>query len=212
MHIAELLKGHVKWLKIGLQLFVSCGPDIVRNLRALGFEIFLDLKFYDIPNTVANAVRSACDLDISMLTVHAQGGKKMCQAALEASADFSRPPIVACVTVLTSFGEGEVPGIAVNPAQFAMELATEVASWNMPAIVCSPMEVAQIKQIQPQLKCICPGIRPEGFARNDQQRAMSPSEAVANGADFLVLGRPVLQSPDPLKTVAEIIHSMKSAL
>lgn len=208
LRFAELLKGHVKWLKIGLQLFIAGGPEIVRNLRSMGFKIFLDLKFYDIPNTVANAVNSACVLDVSMLTIHAQGGRIMCQAALDAASKTACNPLVACVTALTSFGDGDMPGIAASPEKFAIELAGMVASWGMKAIVCSPKEAAEIKKFQPDLKCVCPGIRPAGASSDDQKRSLGPAEAIAYGADFLVVGRPVLKSPDPTKTVSEIIGAM----
>lgn len=212
LSLAETLKGRVKWLKVGLQLFIAAGPDLLRALREIGFEIFLDLKFYDIPNTVANAVKSACALDVAMLTIHAQGGRRMCQAAYAAAMESERPPIVACVTALTSFGAGEMPGINLPPAEFAIEMAGQVAAWGLKALVCSPLEVARIKEAWPGLACVCPGIRLAGADSNDQKRTLGPGEAAANGADFLVVGRPVTQAPSPQEAVEELLRQMRQSL
>lgn len=200
------------WLKVGLELFISAGPDIVRKLKAMDFPVFLDLKLYDIPNTVAAASKAAAATSADMLTLHLQGGKRMCQAALEAVAHMGQDkPILAGVTALTSFASGEMPGIDREPGVFGKELARNAAQWGLPAIVCSAMEAGAIKQDCPNLLCVCPGIRPSGAASQDQRRIMTPTRAVAAGADFLVVGRPITSAPEPEKACEAILTEMANA-
>lgn len=208
LQMAKNLKGIVSWLKVGLQLFIACGPSIVKHLQSMDFKIFLDLKFYDIPNTVAMASREAIRLGASMLTVHAQGGKRMCQAAQEEADKFSPSPLVACVSVLTSFGKNELPGISENPENFALYLANQIVDWKMRALVCSPLELPVIKSRYPDLKCVCPGIRLADNPEDDQRRIATPQKAAKNGADYIVMGRPILRASNPAEMAASIINNL----
>lgn len=205
LEMAESLAGSARWLKIGLQQFTRNGPEIVRAIRNIGFKVFLDLKFYDIPNTVAAAVAAACELHVDMLTLHCQGGEKMCGAAMRAASAYKKAPLVFGVTALTSFADGEMPGIKDPVGDYAFELARDAAKWGLNGIVCSGFEAARIKKHIPGLLCLCPGIRPQGADKGDQSRVMTPAQAVANGADFIVVGRPVLNAPDPMAAAKDII-------
>lgn len=211
LQLAGSLCGHAEWLKIGLRLFTGSGPFIVRKLREEGFKIFLDLKFYDIPNTVAEAVAAACELGVDMLTIHCQGGKKMCKVALDAASAWGNAPFIFGVTALTSFANGEMPGIGKAVSDFAFELAADAAQWGLNGVVCSGHEAEAIKRDFPALLCLCPGIRPSGSGRGDQSRIMTPAKAVKAGADFLVVGRPIIQAGDPARAAAAIIAEMREA-
>lgn len=210
--LARSLKGLVSWFKVGLELFVASGPRIVEDLKVLGFKVFLDLKFYDIPNTVFSGVRSACQLEVDILTIHCQGGQRMCEAALAAANDGAKSPLIFGVTALTSFAEGEMPGISQSPEAYAFELAGKAASWGLAGIVCSGLEVQNIKKSYPELLCLCPGIRPFASHTTDQRRVVTPMEAVRRGADYMVVGRPITQAPDPQKVVETINGQIQSAL
>ncbi len=203
--MAARLGGIAGWLKIGMELFTACGPQLVRRLSDEGFRIFLDLKFYDIPNTVAGAVRSAVALNVDMLTIHCQGGERMCRAAMGTAAQAARPPLVFGVTVLTSMASGEMPGISLAAEDFALNLACMAAGWGLNGVVCSAREARRIKLQKPGLLCLCPGIRPGGEAGDDQRRTMTPAAAIANGADYLVVGRPILKAPDPAQAARTIL-------
>lgn len=203
--MAGRLKGIAPWVKVGLELFIASGPEILARLKNLGFRVFLDLKLYDIPNTVACAVRAAAAAGCDMLTLHLQGGARMCEAARIAA---GKNPLLLGVTALTSFGAGEMPGIALPPSEFAWKLAGLAAEWGLAGVVCSGFEVARIKSAFPGLLCVCPGIRPRKIADDDQRRALTPGEAVTAGADFIVVGRPILQAADPGLAAEEIIAAM----
>lgn len=205
--LADKLKGEVGWLKIGLQLFTRYGPDIVRKLNKLGFNIFLDLKFYDIPNTVYNAVKVCTDLNAGILSLHTQGGERMCEAALRAISERGAECLLFGVTALTSFDRGEMPGIEVTPEEYALELATLTYKWGLQGVVCSGKEVSKIKKSNPGILCLCPGIRPD-TSEDDQRRTVTASAAVEAGADFLVVGRPVYAAPDPVKAVQKLLLQM----
>ncbi len=212
LDMAARLRDIVPWVKIGMELFTRCGPSVLGELKDMGFRVFLDMKFYDIPNTVAQAVRSAARSGADMLTLHAQGGKRMCEAAREA-ADSVRAagdpaPLLFGVTVLTSFGPGEMPGISAEPSDFALDLAREAAQWGLDGVVCSAQEVARIRSAAPSLARLCPGIRPEGSAQDDQRRVMTPAKAILAGADYLVVGRPVTRSDDPAEAARRILSEM----
>lgn len=207
--LAARLAGKIDWVKVGLELFISGGPAMVRDLKDAGFKIFLDLKFYDIPHTVARAVIEAAETGARMLTLHCQGGAKMCLAAREALMGHDNPPILLGVTVLTSFAFGEMPGISLPPGQFAELLALNARNFGLDGIVCSGLEVAGIKAACPNIIAVCPGIRPGGAARGDQARVVTPASAVANGADYIVVGRPVLENGDPVRAVDEILCEMR---
>lgn len=210
LSLASILGGSLKWLKVGLELFIRGGPDLVNSLKKMGYNIFLDLKFYDIPHTVESAVKAADSLGVDMLTLHCMGGEKMCRAAREALANVKFPPLLFGVTVLTSFAAGEMPGIDEEPQLFAEKLAQNAHLWSLDGIVCSGREVGKIKKMCPELLALCPGIRPAGACSNDQTRVVTPRQAVASGADFLVVGRPVIANPDPAKMVSEILCEMEN--
>lgn len=208
LEMAKSLAGSAGWLKIGLQQFTANGPKIVRAIKDMGFKVFLDLKFYDIPNTAAAAVAAACEMNVDMLTIHCQGGEKMCRAAMRAASAYKKAPLVFGVTALTSFADGEMPGIKEPVGDYAFELAGDAARWGLSGIVCSGFESHRIKKHIHGLLCLCPGIRPQGSDKGDQSRVMTPAQAVANGADFIVVGRPVLKAPDPLAAAKSIISEI----
>lgn len=207
LELAGRLRGTVPWCKVGMELFCQAGPSVLARLRDMGFHVFLDLKFYDIPHTVAQAVRAAARHGAEMLTIHTQGGERMCCEARQA-ADSAQPPLLFGVTVLTSFGPGQMPGIEREPADFAAQLASMAAGWGLDGVVCSGQEAAGIKARQPGLRCLSPGIRPAAAAADDQCRIMTPAAAVAAGADYLVVGRPITRADDPLAAARAILDEM----
>lgn len=219
--MARQMQGILEWLKVGLELFSLAGPALVGQLRDLGFQVFLDLKMYDIPNTVARAVTAAAESGANMLTLHCQGGARMCQAAREAVdgiACKAERPVLLGVTALTSFGPGEMPGIAASPSDFALELAGLAPGFGLDGVVCSGQEVARVRSAQPSLLCLCPGIRPAGgklrqanARADDQRRIVTPAMAVRDGADFLVVGRPILKAGAPAEAAISIIEEMDAA-
>lgn len=207
LNLLAELEGSVSWIKIGLELFVAGGPLFVEEVKKRGFRIFLDLKFYDIPNTVAGAVRAACVLKVDMLSIHLQGGQRMCEAACAAAASRNAPLLMG-VTVLTSFAQGELPGVSEEIPVYAAYLAKCARDWGLNGVVCSGFEAARIKRDIPGLLCLCPGIRLENLAGDDQRRSMTPEQAVAAGADFLVAGRPILQASNPASAARLILERM----
>lgn len=212
LSIARSLKGQVGWFKLGLELFVAHGPTAVRELKKLDCKIFLDLKFYDIPNTVANGVRSACGLNVDMLTIHCQGGRRMCEAALNAANEYgSTKPLIFGVSVLTSFADGDLPGLDISARQYALTLADLASRWSLPGLVCSGQEVGKIKPIHPEMLYLCPGIRPKSASQGDQRRVVSPAEAVRAGADFLVVGRPIIEAENPALAAKGILEEIEQA-
>ena len=204
LQLATQLRHVVPWCKVGMELFTLAGPRILSDLAKMNFKIFLDLKFYDIPNTVAKAVKAASAVGVNMITLHCQGGERMCRAAVESATSLPSPPLLFGVTVLTSFGAGEMPGVQLDPTEFAPQLARCATQWGLDGVVCSGHEVAAIKKSCPSLRCLCPGIRPAGVAADDQRRVMTPADAISAGADFLVIGRPITSAPDPLKAACQI--------
>lgn len=209
LQLARQLRGSVSWCKVGMELFPVAGPTLLSSLVEMGFKVFLDLKFYDIPHTVYRAVLSSAKMGVEMLTLHVQGGERMCRAAVEAAATLPRPPMLFGVTALTSFGPGEMPGIVDTPTVFALQLARKAADWGLNGVVCSGHETAAIKVAAPTLKCLCPGIRPEGTTTDDQRRVMTPGNAVKAGADYLVTGRPITAAPDPREAARRIMDEME---
>lgn len=211
--LVELLHQDIHWFKIGLQLFVSCGPALVGRIKNHWpqVRIFLDLKFYDIPNTAARAAVAVAGIGADMLTVHCQGGERMCVAVMDAlHGSFARIPIVLGVTALTSFAPGEMPGIDSSPLVFGVELAKMAANWGLGGVVCSGWEAPEIKAVSASLKLVCPGIRPYEAEAGDQRRVMTAAQAVERGADFLVVGRPVTASAHPAAAARAILAEMKS--
>ena len=194
-------------LKVGKELFTTAGPELVRALVARGFEVFLDLKFHDIPNTVGAACRAAARLGVWMLNVHASGGRRMMTAAREAIADLSKPPLLIGVTVLTSMSAedlGEV-GVSDAPADQVRRLARLTQSCKLDGVVCSAQEAAMLRaDLGPDFRLVTPGIRPAGADAGDQRRVMTPAEALRAGASDLVIGRPITGSADPLAALQAI--------
>lgn len=194
-------------LKVGKELFTAAGPALVERLQAGGFEIFLDLKFHDIPNTVAGACRSAAQLGVWMLNVHALGGRTMMEAALAAVGSGERRPLVIAVTVLTSMGEADLGavGIAGPTAAAVSRLAALTHASGLDGVVCSAQEAALLRAERgPSFHLVTPGIRPPGSGADDQQRVTTPARAVALGVDYLVIGRPITQAADPAAALAAI--------
>ncbi|MDR3319779.1 MAG: orotidine-5'-phosphate decarboxylase [Desulfovibrio sp.] len=208
LSLARELSEFTPWCKVGMELFTLAGPPLLIELKALGCNVFLDLKFYDIPHTVGRAALAAAAMGVDLLTLHCQGGARMCKTAREALADNPARPLLFGVTALTSFMPGEMPGIEAAPADFALSLAKRAFHWGLDGVVCSGLDAARIKKSCPELLCLCPGIRPAGAAADDQCRIVTPAEAVRAGADFLVVGRPVVQAHSPLAAAREILREM----
>jgi orotidine-5'-phosphate decarboxylase len=210
----ERLAGHVGYFKLGLEIFVREGPRLVQEIGGRGEKVFLDLKLHDIPNTVRNAVRSACRLGVQMLTLHAAGGAGMLEAAREAAESEASPPILLAVTALTSLSREDLQriGISETPVEWVERLASLAHQCRIPGIVASSWEVPQLKaRFQDSLRLVIPGIRPSGAATQDQSRTATPAEAIRLGADFLVVGRPILQAQDPSAAADLIVDEMRRA-
>jgi orotidine-5'-phosphate decarboxylase len=187
-------------LKVGKELFTVAGPDFVRRLAGEGFDVFLDLKFHDIPNTVARACTAAAGLGVWMLNVHALGGERMLAAAREAVAATERPPLLIAVTILTSMADADLAGVGLqgSPGDNVLRLASLAHDCGLDGIVCSSREAGVMRATFKEPFClITPGIRPAGSAANDQRRVMTPVEAINNGSTYLVIGRPVTAADDP---------------
>jgi len=205
-------------LKVGKELFTVAGPDLVRALVARGYEVFLDLKFHDIPNTVAAACRAAAGLGVWMMNVHAAGGRRMMQAAREALAELPQRPLLIGVTVLTSMSAEDLAetGIAAAPADQVMRLAGLTQACGLDGVVCSAQEAALLRQrLGEDFRLVTPGIRPAGSEAGDQRRVMTPTQAIAAGATDLVIGRPITAAVDPVKVLQSIndeIRSFKGAV
>ena len=195
-------------LKVGKELFTSAGPQIVDQLQHFGFEIFLDLKFHDIPNTVAKAVLAAARMGVWMVNVHASGGAQMMQTTQSAlAAKGGHQPLLIAVTVLTSMdAEGlKATGIDQSPAERVLSLAHLSQDSGFDGVVCSAQEASLLKsQLGPEFKLITPGIRPSFATVGDQKRVMTPAQAMAAGSDFLVIGRPITGADDPMQALALI--------
>jgi orotidine-5'-phosphate decarboxylase len=209
LSLARELADIVLWYKVGMELFTLAGPSLLRELKTLGCKIFLDLKFYDIPHTVGRAVRAAAFVGADLLTLHCQGGERMCRAAREALADMAARPLLFGVTALTSFTHGEMPGIDAAPSDFALFLAKRSIGWGLDGVVCSGLEAGMVKRECPGLLCLCPGIRPAGAAAGDQKRVATPGGAVGGGADFLVVGRPIVRADSPRTAARRILQEME---
>ncbi|HHH2934521.1 TPA: orotidine-5'-phosphate decarboxylase [Escherichia coli] len=200
-------------LKVGKEMFTLFGPQFVRELQQRGFDIFLDLKFHDIPNTAAHAVAAAADLGVWMVNVHASGGARMMTAAREALVPFGKDaPLLIAVTVLTSMEASDLAdlGVTLSPADYAERLAALTQKCGLDGVVCSAQEAARFKQVFGQeFKLVTPGIRPQGSEAGDQRRIMTPEQALAVGVDYMVIGRPVTQSVDPAQTLKAINASLQ---
>ena len=204
--IADKLDPNICRLKVGNQLFTSSGPKIVKTLHDKGFEIFLDLKFHDIPNTVYESVRSAANLGVWMINVHASGGSKMLDASKKALEGFDKPPLLVGVTILTSISEEILTEIGLNNLDKQVMRLTKLAERSgLDGVVCAASDASKVKQTCGEsFLTVTPGIRPKDADLNDQSRTSTPKEAIANGSDFLVIGRPITGSEDPTNALENI--------
>lgn len=200
-------------LKIGKEMFTHFGPEFVQLIVAKGFDVFLDLKFHDIPNTVAKAVKAAADLGVWMVNVHASGGRRMMEAAkaiLEPYGD--KAPLLIAVTVLTSMDQSDLTELGINltPAEQVKRLATLTKSSGLDGVVCSSHEAEELKALLgASFKLITPGIRPAGSDAGDQRRIKTPKQAMDSGSDYLVIGRPITQAADPVAVLNDINASLR---
>ena len=198
-------------LKVGKELFTAAGPELVKALVARNFDVFLDLKFHDIPNTVAKAVKASADLGVWMANVHASGGSRMMRAAKQALDEHGSDMQLIAVTVLTSMDDADLleTGVQRSPGDQVMHLAQLTQKSGLQGVVCSAQEVSALKSaLGPDFKLITPGIRLPDSAADDQRRIVSPTDAVAMGSDYLVIGRPITQSAQPLETLRQINQSL----
>lgn len=211
--LAEAVRGHVGGVKTGLEFFSANGADGVRAIVDLGLPVFLDLKFHDIPNTVAGAVRAVAGLGASIVNVHASGGPAMLDAAREAaeSTGGASRPLVIAVTVLTSMDDGDLAAVGQTPPaeEQVVRLAKLTQEHGLDGVVCSPAEIASIRAAcGPDFKLIVPGIRPDWAASGDQKRITTPRQARDRGADMLVIGRPITGADDPATAAARIAEEL----
>ena len=213
--LTSQLSGICRWIKVGLELYLAAGTAIVEELATQGFSIFLDLKFHDIPNTVAGAVRSAASMGASLLTIHAAGGPAMLSAAAEAAAASPNPPHLLAVTVLTSMDRQQLAaiGIEVSPADQVLRLARMATASGVHGLVCSAEEVRLLRQeLGAAMQLVVPGIRPAGAEVGDQKRIATPSVAIRDGASNLVVGRPITRAGNPAQAAQAILDEIAGAL
>jgi orotidine-5'-phosphate decarboxylase len=219
LSLTEKIAPVVGAFKIGSELFTAAGPEIVRKIRATGAGVFLDLKFHDIPNTVAKAVASAVRLDVQMLTIHTGGGPAMMRAAEKAAQDTAKslgkaPPLVLGVTVLTSMDGNELDAVGVQASvgHQVERLARIAIESGLRGLVCSPLEIAALRQgFSPEIQLVTPGIRTGAEAADDQRRTLTPREAIEAGASWLVIGRPIYAAADPRAAAEVLLRSITNA-
>jgi len=213
--ILRQLRGNLRWVKIGLQMFTAYGPDYVREIAGLGFNIFLDLKLHDIPNTVAKAVESLAPLPIQMLTLHTAGGAEMMRAAKEAQQKHNSKLLLLGVTVLTSMDSAGLKeiGVSSSPAEQVARLGELAAGAGLRGLVCSPLEVTLLrKKLPADIQLVTPGIRPANEqGGDDQKRVMTPADAARAGSSFIVVGRPILKASDPAAAARAILAELEAA-
>ena len=199
-------------VKVGKELFTRTGPALVEQLQQMNFELFLDLKYHDIPNTTAQACRAAAELGVWMVNVHALGGRRMMEAAREAVANSTHQPLLIAVTILTSLDGSELAevGLSGEPVDNVVRLAKLAEASGMDGVVCSPREVSTLREtVADQFRLVTPGVRPAGAAVGDQKRITTPEDAMRLGSSYLVVGRPITQAEDPLAALAAINTSIK---
>ena len=208
LEMADLLDPKACRVKVGKELFTSSGPSVVEALQRKGFDVFLDLKFHDIPNTTANAVAVAAELGVWMVNVHASGGRKMMDACVNKLANFTQKPLLIAVTVLTSMAEADLSevGIHVSPMDHVLALANQAKLSGLDGVVCSAHETALLHaKFGKGFNLVTPGIRPSFAEKGDQQRIMTPQDALLAGSDYLVIGRPITQSGDPSEALKKVL-------
>lgn len=201
-------------LKVGKELYTRCGPVLVERLVADGYDVFLDLKFHDIPNTVAGACAAAADLGVWMVNVHALGGRRMMEAARGAVDQKGHQPLLIAVTILTSMGQADLDeiGLPGSPQENVVRLARLAEQSGLDGVVCSPLEVSVlVKQCGERFRFVTPGIRPAGAQVHDQKRITTPVEALESGSNYLVIGRPITAADDPLAVLNTINHEVHTA-
>ena len=213
--MAQRLDPSLCRLKVGKELFTAAGPQVVEQLMGLGFEVFLDLKFHDIPNTTAKAVKAAASLGVWMVNVHASGGERMMLAAREQLDKVQgESPLLIAVTVLTSMERQDLAGVGldVEPQQQVLNLAKLTRQAGLDGVVCSAQEVAMLRaELGSEFALVTPGIRPAGSAADDQRRIVTPADAVELGSSYLVIGRPITQAKDPVAKCQQIITEIAQA-
>ncbi len=209
--LADQLDPALCRVKVGKELFTSCAAEIVGTLRERGFEVFLDLKFHDIPNTTAMAVKAAAEMGVWMVNVHCSGGLRMMAACRETLDRFNGPkPLLIGVTVLTSMEREDLAGIGldIEPQEQVLRLAGLAERAGMDGLVCSAQEATALKAAHPALQLVTPGIRPAGSAQDDQRRILTPAQALQAGSDYLVIGRPISQAANPAEALARIVAEL----
>lgn len=210
--LARALKPHVGWLKVGLEFLSALGPAGLEAMVAEGPPVFADVKFHDIPNTVAGAAQALLEARPAMFNVHASGGLAMMRAAAAVAADMPVRPKVIAVTVLTSLGADDLAAVGQGSmvADQVLRLASLAREAGLDGVVCSPWEAAAVRSVcGPEFLIVTPGVRPQSAAKGDQVRVMSPAEAKAAGADVLVIGRPITGAPDPVAAVRAILAELR---
>ncbi len=212
--LIEQVGSEARAFKVGLQLYSAAGPEIVRELVSAGYRVFLDLKLHDIPNTVAKASEALCRLGVGAFTIHTSGGKEMMRAAVDAveqGASGSRPPWILGVTLLTSLDAGSLKeelGVDSEPCDYVLRMARLAEESGVTGVISSPQEIAQIREsLGPDFKIVVPGIRPKGSEAGDQRRVATPEQAFQNGADAIVIGRPITCANDPRASFLQILDS-----
>ena len=213
LRLADQLDPTLCRVKVGKELFTSSAAGIVETLNQRGFEVFLDLKFHDIPNTTAMAVKAAADMGVWMVNVHCCGGLRMMAACREVlDKQSGAKPLLIGVTVLTSMEREDLAGIGldVDPQEQVLRLAALAEKTGMDGLVCSALEAPALKAAHAGLQLVTPGIRPAGSAVDDQRRILTPRQALEAGADYLVIGRPISQAVDPAQALAAVVAELKS--
>ena len=214
LKILDGLRGKLEWVKIGLQMYLKYGANFVREVSGMGFKIFLDLKLFDIPNTVASAVESVSALPVSMLTIHASGGREMMRRAVESAAERNPELLILGVTVLTSFDADSLAetGVELEPEWQVEKLAKLAVDSGLKGLVCSPLEIEGLRSILPEdTVLVTPGIRPSGSSADEQKRIMTPADAARAGSDFIGVGRPILKAENPAFAVSKILEEIANA-
>jgi orotidine-5'-phosphate decarboxylase len=213
--LAEAVRPHVGGFKVGLEFISAQGPEGIRAIVALGVPVFADVKFHDIPNTVAGAVKSLAPTGAAIINLHASGGAAMMMAAAEAAAGFSPRPKILAVTVLTSLEQSDLAGMGVagTPMDQVVRLAKLAQSCGVDGVICSPQEISAVRDAcNPDFIIMTPGVRPAGASLDDQRRITTPVKALQAGADYLVIGRPITGAPDPAEAAREIAADLAGAL